>query len=112
MMVYISLLTLDTIIFIDSQNKANVFNYNTKTIETLNFSKYFETDMSYIFTKQQLNKKESLDSSLSLKEKIVIELADPNKQPIFDICYNRIEKNLFISGIDFLKSFKIFNYQY
>jgi hypothetical protein len=75
-------------------------------------SNFPEFDMSHIFQKEQVSQEKDFQHSPSLPEKNKNQLADPGTNPIFDIYYNKIEKNLYISGVDYFKSFKIFNYQY
>lgn len=78
----------------------------------MDFSKYSESDLSFMFASKDNLEKPTQNELIPKNESPYLELSDPNKHPIFDISYNKVEKKLFISGIDFLKSFKVFDFNY
>lgn len=96
----------------DSRNNVSLFNYNTKTVENLNMSKFSECDLSPLFSGKADKEGPRDFPACPLKEKSGTQLASPETNPIFDVYYSKIEKNVYVSGVDYLKSFKVFNYQY
>jgi uncharacterized protein VirK/YbjX len=98
------------VIFINSKNNAVVLDYNTNSLETLDFSKYNESDLGFMLSSKPHLEVGNMPQVK--KESPYFELSDPNKHPIFDISFNKIEKKLFILGIDYLKAFKIYDFTY
>lgn len=92
-----------------------MFNLSTNAEETLNLQKNVGHDLRCVFDSEKTGEKGQKGENeppQTSSESVDLELADPVNRPIFDICYNQSENKLFISGLDYLKTFKIFNYNY
>lgn len=109
-------LTADSLVFVDAKNQVGLFNLSTNADEVLNLKKNVGHDLRFIFEPQPTvngpNGASGETPDATPDETPGLELSDPKTQPIFDVCYNQSESKLFVSGLNFLKTFKIFNYNY
>ena len=87
-----------------------LFNPKTKLIEIIDSSKLVPKNMLYMF--QESSEKKKQEKTKETNKRMDFELSNPNEQPIFDISFNKMEKKLFVSGKNYLKSFKICDYNF
>lgn len=72
-------------------------------VESFEIDKTIETDLNYIYDPE-------VERSVSLMEQSVKQnsaLVDPKTNPLMDISYNKFEKKIFVSGVNYFRCFEM-----